>query len=447
MVTNTDLTIDQITQEALIILKNKLALGNRCLRQFDSSFGVEGAKIGDNLRIRVPVRYQTTTGPAPAQQSFQETYRDVAAQTQRNVLLSFGSAEMALSIDEFSKRVIEPAVVQMASDIDTDGTTVATVGYSVTNSGYVTANYAGTYAGFEWLVTPGALVNGNTPANWTGAQVGSGSIGVAGASPQANAAAPFFQAQAVLTNAGCPADERYCVISPQAAATVIPNLFTLFNPGSAISGMFEEGQISGMFAGAKFFESPSVINFTSGTWNAAGVNVAASVLTGASSIALGNVGNAAVVNSGDQFVVNGVFAVNPLTRLSTSQLQVFTAVGQATANATGNVTVSVFPVIANSGQYQTVTALPAAAQGVTFIGTRNTSTSANFMYNRNAIALVVAPLAEQLDGAKVSRIDDDDLGLRFVSQYQALTDQLVKRLDILYTWATVRPELGCLIKG
>src|SRR5579863_7674146 len=99
MVTNTELTIDQITQEALIILKNKLALGNRCLRQFDSSFGVEGAKIGDNLRIRVPVRYQTTTGPAPAQQSFQETYRDVAAQTQRNVLLSFGSAEMALSID------------------------------------------------------------------------------------------------------------------------------------------------------------------------------------------------------------------------------------------------------------------------------------------------------------------------------------------------------------
>jgi hypothetical protein len=448
MVTNTELTIDQITEEALLILKNKLGLGNRCLRQFDSSYGIAGAKIGDNLRIRVPVRYQSTTGPAPAAQNFTETYRDVAAQTQRNIMLNFSSKDLALAIDEFSERVVKPAVVQLASDIDTDGTTVATSGYTVTNSGYVTANYAGTYAGFEWLATPGALVGGVTPAAWTGADLGSGATGVAGATSQANSAAPYFQAQALLTNAGAPAEERYCVISPSAAATTIPNLFTLFNPSAQISGMFEEGQIGGMFAGAKFFESPSVINFTSGTWTQ-GANVSVASAAGDASIALGNVGAAAVINSGDQFVVAGVFAVNPLTRLSTNRLQVFTAVGAGTANGSGNVAVSVFPVIANSGQYQTVTTLPAVRAAVTFMGTANTSTAANFMYNKNAIALVVAPLSEDLDGAKVSRVDspEDNLGLRFVSQYQASTDLVVKRLDILYTWASVRPELGCRIQA
>jgi len=450
MVTNTELTIDQISQEALLILKNKLGLGNRCLRQFDGSYGISGAKIGDNLRIRVPVRYQTTTGPAPAAQNFTETYRDVAAQTQRNVLLNFNTKDLALAIDDFSKRVIEPAVVQMASDIDTDGTTTATSGYTVTNSGYVTANYAGSYAGFEWLSTPGPLTGGNTPANWGGNTVGGGTFGTAGATPQANASAPFFQAQALLTNAGAPAEERYCVISPQAAATVIPNLFTLFNPSSQIGQMFEEGQIGGKFAGAMFYESPSVINFTSGTWvNGTNVTVAVTSTAGATTLALGNTGATSVINAGDQFVVQGVYAVNPLTRYSTGMLQVFTNVSQVTANATGNVTVNVFPTINNTGQYQTVSALPAAAMPVNFCGTSNTSTTSNFYYQKNAIALVVAPLSEDLDGAKVSRVDspEDNLGIRFVSQYQASTDLVVKRLDILYTWATVRPELGCRIQG
>jgi hypothetical protein len=449
MVTNTELTIDQITQEALIVLKNKMAFGNRCLRQFDASYGRSGAKIGDNLRIRVPVRYQTTTGPAASAQNFTETYRDVAAQTQRNVILNFSTKDLSLAIDDFSDRVITPALRQMASDIDTDGTLAATVGYTVTNTGYVTANYAGTYAGFEWLATPGALVNGTTPATFTGNTVGQTNLGLAGAPAQANAAAPFFGAQAILTNAGAPYEERYCVISPAVAAQLSGSLYTLFNPQREVSDMFQKG-IIGTFAGAEFYESPSVQTSTNGNWAntlGAATNVSVTVVNGASSIALGNVGVSAVINSGDQFVVANVYSVNPLTRISTGQLQIFTAVGPATANALGNVTVNVFPTINATGQYQTVTAVPASTNTVTFMGGNTVSTQANFMYNKNAIAMVVAPLDEELDGASVSRIDDDNLSLRFVKQYQASTDLKVYRLDILYTWATVRPELGCLIKG
>jgi hypothetical protein len=453
MVTNTELTIDMITEEALLVLENKMALGNRCLRQFDKSFGNKGAEIGDTLRVRVPARTQTATGQAFVQQPFIETYRPVAAQTQRQAGVSFGSAEMALAINDFSEQYIKPAMVQMASDIDTDGTLVATSGYTVVNNEYVTANYAGTYAGFEWLATPGALVNGNQPANWTGAQIGSGTVGAAGATPQANASAPFFNAQALLTNAGAPAGERYCVINPQATATVVPNLFTLFNPQGRVSEMFEDGSLGGMFAGAEFFESPSVQSFTSGNWNAVGVTVSANVAANATAIALANVGNNAVINSGDRFVVPNSFAVNPLTRQSTGQLQTYVVVGSATANATGAVTVNVFPAIANSGPYQTVTALPASGNTATFLGTSATSTKANFYYHKDAIALVVAPLKKDLAGARVStetsRADDEagGLSIRYVEQYNASTDQSIQRFDVLYGWATVRPELGSLVMG
>lgn len=455
MVTNTELTIDMITEEALLVLKNKLAFGNRCLRQFDKQFGNKGAVIGDTLRVRVPARTVTATGAAFVQQSFIQTERPVAAQTQRQAGVSFGSAEMSLTINDFSEQYIKPAMVQMASDIDTDGTLVATAGYSIVSNGpgssTVAASYAGTYAGFEWVATPGALVNGNQPANWTGATVGSGSVGVAGATPQANAGAPFFQAQALLTNAGAPATERYCVIAPQATAVVVPNLYTLFNPTSRVSEMFEEGSLNGRYAGADFYESPSVQNFTSGGWNAVGITVTSNVVANATAIALSNIGNNQVINAGDRFVVSGVFSVNPVTRMSTGQLQTFVSVGAVTANATGAVTVNVFPTIANSGPYQTVSALPAATNTASFIGTRNTSTAANFYYHKDAIALVVAPLDTDLDGAAVGNVradsPEDGLSIRFVSQYNAQTDQKIKRFDVLYGWAVVRPELGALILG
>jgi len=448
MVSNQELTIDLITAEALIILKNKLGLGNRCIRDLDTKFGVEGAKIGDNLRIRVPLRYTTTTGPAPSQTAFTETFKDIAAQTQRNVLLSFGSKEMALAVDEFSERVLEPAIVQLASDIDTDGTTTATVGYTITNSGFVTANYAGNYAGFMGLSTPGQQIGG-LPAQWTGNTVGQSTIGTPGAPPQSNAGSTFFNAKAVLDGQAAPGTERYCVVSPLASASLAQNLFVNFNPQTAISDLFEDGQISGRFAGATFYESPSVQQFTSGSRVSVGASVLVASNAGDTTLAIANVGDNATVVSGDQFCVANIFAVNPITRQSTGQLMTFTAVGAATANATGAVVVSVYPAIANSGAFQTVTALPGAGANVTFLGAASTQTTANFMYQKNAIALAVAPLSEDLDGAKVSRAmsEDDGLSLRFVSQYQSLTDQLVKRLDILYGWAVVRPELGVLIKG
>jgi hypothetical protein len=447
MVTNTLLTIDMITYEALIVLKNSLAFGNRVLRQFDSQFGNEGAKSGDTLRVRKPIRVQTTTGPAPTAQNTQETFVPVASQTQRNVELSYTTKDTSLALDDFSDRVIKPIMAQLASDIDSDGTVIVAGGYSVANTNNFGGQYGGNYAGFQSLATPGAISGTLGPAAWTGVDLGSG------ASAANTAGQPFFDASARLTEQSAPNADRFCVLSPAAMAATIPNLFNLFNPSKDVGDMFSEG-IIGTFAKAKFYESQTTNLFTSGT-RTGNANVNVAVVTGATTLTLGRVGNALTVANGDQFVIAGQFAVNPLTRQSTNKLQVFTAVVGGTSDASGNLVLSqVWPALQNTGQYQTVTsasgALPIVGANVVWQGGASVTTSANFMYQKNAIALVVANLADVGGlGAKCVNVTDeeDGMSIRYIEQYQASTDQIVHRLDVLYGWAVVRPELGARIQA
>lgn len=446
MVTNVLLTIDEITYESLRVLKNKLGLGNRVLRKFDSSFGIEGAKIGDTLRVRKPPRYQTTTGAAPAQQATTETFVPVSAATQRNVLLSYSTKDYALALDNFSDNIISPSMAQLASDVDTDGTLAVTNGYTVANSTNYGGQYGGTYAGFFNLATPGKISGTTGPAQWTGNSLGSSANSVQ------TALQPFFDASARLTEQAAPKEDRYAVLSPSAMAATIPFIATNFNPSAQISEAFSQGIVT-MAAGASWFESPSTQLFTSGNWagNSSGNgNVAVSSSNGDQILAVGRVGNANTWNPGDQFVVAGVGAVNPLTRQGTGFLQVFTVTANATSNATGNVTLSVYPAIQPNGQGQTINTAPVAGANVTWLGTPATPTQANFMYQKDAVALVVANLADVGGyGAECTMADneDDGMSIRIVTQYQGLTDQIVRRVDFLYGWGVVRPELGCRIQA
>ena len=448
MTTNTFLTNDEITFETLVILKNELAFGNRCLRKFDGSFGVDGAKIGDTIRVRVPPRYTTTTGSAPAAQNVTETNKVLALQTQRNIFLSYTTKDLALAMDNFAENIIKPQMEQLASDIDSDGTLAVVSGYQAANVNNYGGQYGGQLPGFQGLATPGTISGTLGPKAWTGVDLGSGS------STPNTAMQPFFDAKVRLDNQAAPIGERYAVLSPAAHAATAVNLATLFNPQMAISDQYEKG-IIGMLAGAKFYVSQSTQLFTSGAWtNNANCNVAINPVangTGNTQITVGFGGTTGnVVANGDQFVIVGVHEVNPLTRQSTGKQQIFTVTTGGTTNATGQVVLSIYPPLQNSGAYQTVDSNVAISVNVTFQGTSATATAVNFMYNKNAIALGVAPLADVSNyGAQcyVASDEDDGLSLRFIKQYQASTDQVSDRVDILYGWSVVRPELGCRIQA
>lgn len=441
-VSNTYAVIDMVTRKALEVLKNELGLGNRVLRQFDDQYGQEGAKIGDTLRVRLPIRVTATSGPAASPQNFTQTYVPVAAQNQNNVIFNFTTKDLELDLDSFSEQCIEPVMAQLASTIDTQG--FQTIVYNTIASTNSTT-YNGNYTGFTNLVTPGNITAQGAPAAWTGAIVGSTST------DQYSALEPFLQAQSRLTEQAANVKDRYLAITPSVNAYTVGRIqASMFDRG--VTERFEEGIIMQQ-AGAKWYVSQNIPSFTSGAWTqSASCQVSVTSVDGATTLVVKGFGASDTLLAGDQFVVAGVYGVNPLNRTSTGFLQVFTVISNGVNNGSGGFTLSVAPTINSptAPQYQTVSALPAANALVTMMGTSNTSTQVNVMYQKQAVTMVNAPLADVSDaGAFCVRIlsPEDGLSLRYVKQYQASSDQVIPRIDILTGWQVTRPSLGVRIQA
>jgi hypothetical protein len=78
-------------------------------RQYDDSYAKAGAKIGDTLKVRLPNEYTVRSGINMAAQTTSETSVDLVMSTVKGVDLNFTSVELALSLDDFSERIVKPA--------------------------------------------------------------------------------------------------------------------------------------------------------------------------------------------------------------------------------------------------------------------------------------------------------------------------------------------------
>jgi hypothetical protein len=86
-----------------------------------------------------------------------------------------------------------------------------------------------------------------------------------------------------------------------------------------------------------------------------------------------------------------------------------------------------------------------------FIGTAATGYPMNLAFHRDAFTLACADLelSPGLPASAKSRISDPRLGLsiRMQAYYDGTNDVNAYRLDILYGWACIRPELAVRIAG
>jgi len=102
---NSLVTIDMITREALRIAHESCQFISTTDRQYDDSYGKTGAKIGSALRVRKPNQYKRTTGSRVMDvQDQSEPSGTITLATQDHVDMRFNSAELALSIDDISRR-------------------------------------------------------------------------------------------------------------------------------------------------------------------------------------------------------------------------------------------------------------------------------------------------------------------------------------------------------
>lgn len=402
---NTLLTDDIITNEALAVLRNNFVLASRALRPVDDLFGQTGMKAGETIRVRIPVRYTSATGSAVNKQNSVETNTSITL-VQRNIGMGFTSKDRTLSIDDFSSRFIAPAMAQLANDIDQDGFAL--------------------YYKAQGLVTPGSYSSGS-PAAFTGADV--------------STLRPFNDAAAILDIQAAPRDDqRYVALTPFANAGVVDGLKALFQDSSKIADQYKRG-LMGIAAGFQWMVAQSLPSFVTGTRAATGATVNGNQ-TG-SSLLLASAGNTKTYVVGDQFTIAGVYAINPLTRVASTKLQIFTVQSLATSDAGGAVTLSISPSINITAPNQTVSAQAANGSAIVMIGAASVTTDVNLAWHKDAVMVAFCELTSDLSGADASVASDPESGIsvRLVKQYNAETDEQVTRLDVLYGWQIVRPSL------
>ncbi len=396
---NSLLTIDMITRKALEILENNLVLTRTVNRQYDDSFAVEGAKIGSTLRIRLPDRALVTDGAALQVQDDNEQYTTLTVSSQKHIGVNFTTAELTMQLDDFAERVLKPRISQLAASIDAD----------VANS-------------FKYI--------GN-------------SVGTPGTTPATSLV--LLQAQQKLNENAAVMSPRYATVNPAANAALIEGMKGLFNPVSAISKQFKNGLFGeGILGYEELNMSQSVKQFTTGS-RAGTVTVNATVTTeGSTTVVLTGL-TTTTIKAGDVFTIANVYAVNPQTRESTGSLYQFVALADVTASTTASVTV---PAMYSATQaLATVDALPVSGAAVTFVGAASTQYPQNLIYHKDAIAFATADLLLPQGVDMASRQVHNGISLRVVRQYDINNDRLPCRIDVLYGYSVIRPQMAVRLWG
>ena len=372
-------------------------------RQYDDSFAVEGAKIGSTLRIRLPDRALVTDGAALQVQDDNEQFTTLSVATQKHIGVNFTSAELTMQLDDFAERVLKPRISQLASSVDAD----------VANAYKTIGNSVGT--------------PGTTPAT----------------------SLVLLQAQQKLNENAAVMTPRYATVNPAANAALVEGMKGLFNPTDTVSRQFKNGMMgTGVLGFDEVNMSQSIKVHTTGTRDASASTTVKTTITseGASSIVLTQGSVTTTIKAGDVFTVADCYAVNPQTRESTGSLFQFVALADATAVA-GDWTVTVAPIYSSATALATVTALPVSGKTVTFLGAANSQYAQNLVYHKDAITFATADLLLPQGVDMAARSVHNGISLRVVRQYDINNDRMPCRVDVLYGFSTIRPQMACRIWG
>jgi hypothetical protein len=392
---NTLLTINMITKEALRVLHQKCNFISNVNRSYDDRYANEGAKIGDALRIRMPVRYTATIGTS-ATLSVQDTVEESTTLTvsrRGQVGMRFTSQEMTLSLDDFSKRIIQPAISVLAAGIENDALTMQRDIYNSVNN-------------------LGAALNFRQTA----------------------------LAKKRLDDSLAPDDDtRIALLNTQDNVDFVDSTKGLFQASSNIAQQYKRGVI-GTTSGFDFFQNTLMPNSTTGTALAATTyTVNGAGQTGAGVIVAVGATTFAI---GDIITFAGCNEVHPETKADTGRLQQFVVTA---AYAGGAGTIAISPSIVTSGGRQNVSASPTNGGAVTKIGGASAVYRPSLFFHPDAFAFATADLEMPKGVDMATRQVMDGISMRIVRQYDIVEDRMPCRVDVLYGFRTIRPELACRV--
>lgn len=389
---NSILTPTAVTREILRVAHEKSAFIGTTNLTYDDSYAQTGAKIGTALKIRQPNKYTVRTGKTLNAQDTSETSVTLTLATQKGVDMNFSSAELTLELDDFSKRIINPATSVLVSTLE-----------------------------YDYLAAV-------TKKVWNG-------VGTAGTTP--NSMLMFGQARAKLNQNLAPKDDQRNVqINSDAMATMVNAYSALFHDQMEIKKQYRDGFIS-RNSGLDWYENERIWTLTTGSDHTTVTVNDASIADGDTAITIAG----ANLTAGTIFTFADVYAVHPETKQSLGYLAQFTVTDDCTTALTFT------PAIYASGANQNVDALPANSAALTMVGSASTSYEQHLVYHKDAFAFVTADLEMPQGVHFASRQNMDGLSIRVVRQYDINNDNIPARLDILHGYEAIRPEWACRITG
>jgi hypothetical protein len=377
-----------VTREALRILHQKLNFVGSITRDYDDSFAQKGAKIGDTLKIRLPNQYTVRTGANISTQDTTENSVSLQVATQKGVDVTFSSAELTLSLDDFSHRILDPAMSVLAANIEADAMSM----------------YKDVYQSV-----------------WNGGS--------------ALALSKVLAGRKILQDSLSPLNNRTANLNTQDNVDLVDALKGLFQDSSNIAEQYREGYM-GRTAGFDFMENTLWAAHTRGDAASYVCNTSTGITSGTATITVS--GGSGTIKKGDVFTIVGVNKVHPETKADTGILQQFVA----TADSTTSVACSPTPI--TSGAQQNIVINSAgASKAVTVLGTASTAVGTSMLYQEGAFGFATADL-QMPDGVDFARREVmDGISMRIVRQYAISTDTFPCRIDVLYGYKTLRPQLAC----
>ncbi len=382
-----------VANEALAELGSNNSLLLTGARTYQSDFTQLDYKLGDEIRLRRQNRFLVNDGRVGVLQPVIERTTPLRIEHQLNTTIEFSSRELTLFAETregpFSERYIRPAIQDICQQAET-------------------------------LIAEAAKFQLNLVSGNPAAPINSfGVVDLVYAQMQTQAIRIF--------------NDGYIALDPfQASQLKQPNQ-NAFN--ATLNEDISFGSRLGHFSVFDIFSNPSIASHTVGIGAAGGV-VAATVVSGASSVALSGLGASVtgVYHAGDTIYFTGVKAVNPLGRATLSYLKAFTVQEDVDSTAGGLGTVIVSPPIISdpASPYRNVSTPVVASTPVILEGAPGSTYHVNPAYAPRGLDIVMPPL-ELLDGVASSVVTDKDLNvsLRVQRQGIVLNDVNVLRLDLL----------------
>lgn len=409
---NSNLTVDVIAKEALLQLDNNLVMAKQVHRGLESEFGnaMNGYMAGSTVSIRRPTDFTVRDGANVSNQDVVEGTTSITVNKQKGVDFVFTSQELTLNINELSERVIKPAMVQLANQVDAD---IFDLYKQVPN----------------WVGTPGQTINSFTD---------------------------FAVAPQRMDEYAVPADGRSAVLSPSDHWGLLGSQTSLYIQDAA-KGAYRNGSL-GAIGGVDTYMAQNVPTHT------VGVATGTPLVNGGSQVStyvsvkntmtqtLNTDGwtnsTTGILKAGDVFTIANVYAVNPITKATLPFLKQFTVTADANSGAsTGPSALTIYPAIIDSGAFKNVSAAPADNAAITVLGTGGTGYRQNLAFHKNAFALAMVPMIAPPGAVDVSRQSYKGTSVRLIPYYTGTSDTSAWRLDILYGTKAIDPRLATRFSG